>query len=253
MGNNWFRQFLDGSNKKISPAILFFVILQVIFITVASTTIIGLNNNEIIEDDATHYKNLPELVIDDLVNEISFLSEDEVADIQKRLFEIVSENTTSLDIGKVDAVIRENKIYLPDFNEDVTYFSTIVDIPSLEQSYQIFYGSNLDPDVATFVLCLENDGDIIYKDFKCKSSDSILTRNEIVSYYLKYYDFGDLMPIVENNLKEITLLLPKGASIQENGNYYIEQVKEGIKLLGISPEIFKYSLREYDDINYDEW
>ncbi len=245
---------MESEKKSINLGVLVFVFLQVMFIVMIVVTIMRLlSNNRVMEDDEAYYESLPQLDINDLGNKVPDLGENDVEKIQKKLFKIVGENNVDVNANKISFIIRDNKIYKQDFGEyGVSYLSIIVDSPDIRQSYQVFYDPYgvLDPDVAVFVLCLDSDN-VIYEDFKCKSSDDLITRSEIAVKYLSYFDFEDLKVVSDNSFGKVTLILPEGKTVQNDGGFYVNKVKEKVRLLGISPEVFEYYPKEYDDVNYD--
>ena len=255
MESNWFEQFLNNDGeKKINPIVLIFIFLQVVFFVIIGFVAMSFNNENEVEDDAMYYERMPEFIVENLVEEASVLEEDEVTDIQKKIFKIVSENTNSVNVDKIKATIRDDSLHIRSFGDDNKYLNMVIDIPSLEQSYEVFYGSNaiIDPEVSTFVLCLD-DENIIYKSFKCKSSDDESMREEIAAAYLDYFDFDYFSAYL--NLDDPDTVIISPAVTYDNDEVtktrYINEVKAAIESLGLSSDSFEYYVRTAADVNYD--
>ena len=257
MESNWSKRFLyENGTRKAKPIVLIFICVQALFVVFLIITLLQLNNDELPKDDAERYRRMPELSISDLSKKASILTEAEVADIQKKVFKIVSENTPTVNSTKIAAAIHNDVVNAHSFSEHTKYVNMIIDIPELEQSYEVFYSTNavIDPDVSTIVLCPDESKELTYPNFKCKSSDDkMYSRDQILAAYLKYFNSDKFSAYVSpDNPKQIII----SPSITYNNDdktkaKYINDVKDFIKSIGLAPGKYKYYVRTAADVNYN--
>ncbi len=245
---------IKNGSKKLSPLATAFIIIQLIFLIIVVATIIWINNsNNEPDSNVTRYKKIPELTIKDLAANAPILSEPEIESIQKKLFQVVSENASSINVSKIEAVIRNDVTHAQKYNKS-SYLNMIVDIPSLEQSYEVIYSTNalIDPDITTFVLCLDEDTEAVYKDFDCKSSDDSSTREKVVQAYLKYFKFDYFTAYVKPDDAGVIVISPAITyeNSEETKAKYIDEVKESIESLGMHSDAYEYYVRTAKDVNY---
>ena len=256
MASNWLRQTTNNYENKRNPILLAFIIFQAFLILIIVIAVIYLNSKNAPEDDATYYKNTPELAIKNLKEKMPTLEKTEVESIQKKLFEIASENTGAISKNKIEASLREDTIHTHSFDENTKYLSAIVDIPSLKQSYEIYYSSNavLDPEVSTFVLCLENEADLTYKNFNCKSSDNKTIRDKIAPAYLGFFHYEYFSTYIDEKNNPSTIIISPSVTFENSEQtkaQYINETKESVKSLGLSPDKYQYYVRTAADVNYN--
>ena len=256
MESNWSKLFVNkNGTKTLSPLASAFIVIQIIIFIVIIATIIWVSSDKLPNDDATRYARMPELTIKDLAKKAPILSEKDVANIQKKLFKIVSENTSSIDVDKIEATIRNDETHAQDFNGKSKYINMIVDISSLKQSYEVFFSSNaiIDPDVSTFVLCLDEHSEVVYKDFKCKTTDNAAIREKIVTSYLKYFKFEYFSAYISADDPETIIISPSITydNDEETKAKYIDEVKSSIESLGLPSDTHKYYVRTAKDVNYE--
>ena len=132
-----------------------------------------------------------------------------------------------------------------------------MDIPNLEQSYQVYYNYPIDqglvtffsedtdapfPDVLHSALCVNEPSQIIYPDFDCRSIYHTDVRYQIVQSYINLLEFNDFSTNIDDtNQYQINLKpFPKSAANLDESN--ISQVKHAISSLGISPDMFTYHI-----------
>ena len=106
------------------------------------------------------------------------------------LFELAVRNSAGNNIStSVEAFIREDSIREVYFeNKDVNYFSAIIDIPELEQSYWFYneYSNDKNNEYIDYsktyrLFCLDDSQEKIYPDFGCEDGFGLKGRPEIVS------------------------------------------------------------------------
>ena len=254
MENDNKKKFLDsGLNIKAEPITLFFILFQFIFVVIVFVCIFNLLDERVGENDEVYNNNKPQMMIEGLSDKIG-LEEREEAEIQKKVLEIVKENTSNLNIAEINAEVREESERIQIIgNDNIRYLTFIIDIPDLQQSYRVFFDSQgvIDLDETTFVLCLDDTEEIIYKDFKCKGSDGNFTKNEILSGYLENYDFKDFsLVVLEKDPSRIMINAFREGLTEEEKNNYIKTVKERVESLGISPDIFQYEVVQLENMTY---
>ncbi|MBR2839992.1 hypothetical protein IKE82_01525 [Candidatus Saccharibacteria bacterium] len=233
--------------KTISPIILLIVTLQIIFIVVVIAVIINQTsqNHEITTRDSR-----PRITIDDLSSSIN-LPSDYTKDISLSLTSAMELNNTKLPLDSSDAIIRDGSLTLREFSEQqFNALSFIIDIPDLEQSYQIYYKYPITTDTTTTpyfnnpraVLCLDDPTTIIYANFDCRSSYPDDTRQRIVQDYFNFLTFNDFTASISDQNRSIINLTPAADSVNIDSESYITSTKSTIKTLGISPDLFEYRI-----------
>ena len=255
MASNRFKLFEnDNGSMRLNPLGLAFVAFQIVLFVTIIIIAVWFNNDKQPDDDITRYERVPELSIKDLSQKAPSLSELEIKDIQKSLFTTVSSNTPTLNVSKIEATIRDGETHENTFNGKSTYLNMIIDIPSLEQSYNLIYSSNavIDPEISTYVLCLDNDAQIIYKNFDCKSSSDKSIKQKIVSTYLGYFRYDYFSVYIDPDDPNTVVIGPSITyeNSAETKAAYIDEVKKSIESLGISSDTYKYYVRTARDIDY---
>ena len=255
MASNWSKLFLrpDGG-KMVSPLVLIFIALQALIIVVVIINIVMLNDDKAANDDLERYKKLPELSVTGLANKAPDLTESEISDIQKKIFKIVSENTSNISTNEIEAKIRGENVHMRSFDENTKYLNMTIDIPSLEQSYEVFYSSNavIDPDVSTFVLCLDDDTEKVYENFECKSSDNASIRDTVVSSYLGRFRFEYFSAYFDPEKPNTITISPSVTYDNDEATKkgFVNEVKLSIESLGIPSSRYEYYVRTAADVNY---
>jgi len=254
MESKWSQFFLskDGS-KRLNPIAIVFILIQLLLLIAAIATIVIITDNPA-DDDAAHYEKIPELTIEGLPDKAPSLTESEIVDIQKKLFETVSANANSINMREIKATIRNGIVHEYTFDNS-NYLNLIVDIPSLEQTYELFYSSNavLDPEVSTFVLCPDEFIESNYQDFNCKNGDDASIRDLIVSSYLSHFKFEYFSAYIDSDNPKTIIISPSVThdNSTTTKNQYIAEVKGAIDSLGLKSSSYQYYVRTTEDINYD--
>lgn len=256
MESNWSKRFLyrDG-RREMSPMLLAFIALQILLIVAVIFTIIRISDDGVAKNDTERYEKMPELTISGLKDKATFLSETAVKDIQKKAFKIVSENSESVNKSSIKATIRDGKIFAEKFGDRSNYINMIIDIPDLEQSYQVFYSSNavINPEVSSYVLCLNEEGDKIYKNFECKSSDNESIRQTMLETYIRYYDFNYFSAYVKEDNPNAIVISPSVTydNSKSTMDSYVEEAMQAVDALGFPSDNYYYYVRTAADVNYD--
>lgn len=244
----------EKEQPKISLATLVFIIIQIIFLVFLAISIPNLLKG----NTTLKREEQPKVTINNLRTLVPNLSDEYTNDIQHSLTEIVELNTTNLDIANLDATIRDNSLSSITFD----YYGSkainfIVDIPNLHQSYQMFYAYPIDVNLDApytnnyrTILCLEDEKQIIYPDFKCHSSFSPETRQEIVSEYLKDFEF-DYFTVSLDRDNTTVMISPISESLTETAkSSYIQKTKDAIESLGAPSNLFTYKVLTQADMTY---
>lgn len=245
-----------GVPRRISPIVAVFIILQIFFIIFLIATIHNITQeNEVGRDDK------PKTIIENLSAEAEDLPDSYVEDIERSLTETMEQNLGSIDTANTTIKIRDGSLKVQKFdNYGFRALSMVVDIPSLQQSYQIFYKYPIDHTESTSsayfnnpraVLCLDETTEILYPDFKCKAAYPKETRYKIAADYLRYFDFNYFSTSVDEDDPTTIRINPAEYSItDEQKESYIQETKDAIESLGISSELFKYKIITPSDLNY---
>lgn len=243
-----------NNTTKIPPTILIAIVLQILFITVLTVTIFSIINQE---NNPLTYNSQPTISIDNPSSLGIDLPDSYINKISHNLTYAVELNTDNLDIPASKATIRDNTVTLKEFNSiNSNLLSFIIDIPSLEQSYQIYYSYSSNPNKESFlsedtdsslafnpyVLCITEESQIIYPNFNCHSAFSSNTRYTIVNSYISqlYFDIFSIS-IDSTNPHQINLKPFRRVTTTLNESH-IAEVKAAIASLGISPDLFTYHI-----------
>lgn len=235
----------DGGSSfvKVNYPLLIFVILQIIFIVLCAVSLpkIFVSNRA----DEGNFANLPRITIDGS----SEILPKEVDVMEWILLDAVKENVSEVAFGEADAVIRDESVKKQYFElPNIYYYSAIVDIPDLNQSYWVFYeysdeenNINLSANNQYLAMCIVDPEEIVYRDFDCKSQYGQLTYNAIAKKYLGWSNFDNIIVEVSDDYGEIQIIIINDED-NSNNEKYINEVKEKIRSLGIYPEIFEYNV-----------
>lgn len=260
---------MDNQNQSpihLNPLFIIFLIIQIIFVVLFFLSISKFSQND--EFDNSPYQG-PTMEIESISTVIPEDYTEWASLVEWALFNTAISNTEGQNISKTSAVayIRDGTVKTQYFEKQgINYMSAIVDIPELMQSYEIFleYPNNKhtigiveydNPDVIKpySVLCLDEASEIIYTNFDCQESPVYTSRQEIVSKMLDYFEFDNFTPIYsfDNGSNDIEIspytFEELDSSTKES---YIQQVKDAIASLGISPDIFTYRVMNPEEIRY---
>ena len=238
---------------QFKPLPIIFAVIQIIVISVVALSITNLTKaDEII--------NTPEQGFVAKITNISDAIPEEYSGwadiIEWSLLNTIIENSENYSVPKDATIssIRNGSIKTVHFIDYAThYVRMIVDVPELAESYEVFleYPSNKDaagiaepnnPDVAKpySILCVE-PADAIYPDSNCKNSSSYSTRNMIVRNTLGYFDFNGFDVSFSDDGSSTINISPSSSSVN-NASTYIQETKNAVSSLGISPELFTYRI-----------
>lgn len=249
---------MNGENDiaiKINPLMMAFIVFQMIFVIILIVSLPNLfQDNKISAGD---YNAQPKVSIEGLQEILPTSSADKVGVIERSLLEIIKNNVNEVNLGESVATVRDvNGQYFS--YENVYFLSFIVDIPALKQSYQMFYQDSSDeyseyigPDDTIIPLCLGEYEEKIYSEFNCKDIYDQTTRNVIVSKYLSFFGFENFSAFIDLTEPYDVRINPIAGDISGgDSRLYINMIKEKISSLGISPEMFRYSVVQPEEIDY---
>ena len=246
---------MEETNKKEPNYLLgIFIVVQLIFFIVIGVIIVNVVNQN---DEITNYEDQPKVTVEGLSANNLSLREDIIDDISHSITSMIEQNTTNLDYHTSKAIVREDSITKKEFTQrGFTALSLIVDIPSLEQSYQVYYkypdnaANDRTTENPSAVLCLENETQIIYPDFKCRSSYPEDIRQRIATDYIRFMEFDDFSITLDDNDPTQININPINDVSEGINESYVSQVKASIQALGVSPDLFKYHIVKKADLNY---
>lgn len=249
-------QDFNNGLPKINYPIVIFVIFQLFLVITAIMSIISIVNkgDKIDPDD---FSIQPSIKIANLTQTISDFPESNIDILQSLLLDIAQTNDSNINTREAQAEIRNGTATSLDFPlQNLHYYSAIVDIPEISQSYQFFYqyskdpdNKYLDPNDSIAFLCVKDLTQIIYSDFSCIDTYSQLTRNSIVAKYLNFFNFSGFGAGVDSNNSSqinITILDP---SITDEIQA-IAEIQQTVQSLGMSPDLFQYNVLPQKDFTY---
>lgn len=231
------------------------ILFQIIFVIV----VIFLIHNTLSKESKIENRNQePYIFINGLSDNPVNLPNSHIIDLSRSLTDTVKYNTQNLDLSKAGAIIRKDSVTIKEFSrQGFTALSFIVDLPNLEQSYQIYYkyptDTSLDTSFNEFpraVLCLDDSSQNYFPDFKCRSEQPTNIRQRIATDYMHYLEFNTFTINMDPDDRTKIDINPivNGSSIIDES--YIQQVKDAISELGISPDLFKYHIVNHQDLDY---
>lgn len=241
---------------NISPIAIFFIVLQVIVMIVIASILININQGEEIGEDEISRQ--PKLSIEGLDRVSPQLSESSISDIEKSLISITRFNNQ--DVGMIDDVgaIRPESLRTYYFgDQELGFFSAVIDIPSLKQSYQVFHDytekkGNLfyNQYFATVSSCNSGIVEDIYPDFECKDLHSKSIYGEIINKYIGFFKLNGLkLRFIDDTFSTIEIFTPDTTLDEAKKQSIIGQVKERIEQLGVPGDHFQYiviNIRDFD-------
>ena len=244
-------------DKQISPSVIIFAILQFFFIIIIIALIFNMNH----EDRITNRENEPKTTIHDLFTKIENFPKEYVDDIEHSLTETIKQNTDNFSVPDATAFIRDESLKTEIFDRHgFGALSLIIDIPSLEQSYQIYYKYALNyeniADAAYYnnpraILCLDEYSEIRYPNFECQDTLPPETRFRIVADYLRFFEFDDFTVSVDAKDYSIIRLNPATANSSDNQEeLMVAELRNKISSLGVSAEYFNYQFLTQEDLDY---
>ena len=243
------------SSTKISPVILTVVTAQIVFIIIMVTIIINQVNtsNKIEIRDDQPYIAIDSSLIEDIALPYSYAE-----DIAHGLTDTIALNTPDFSISDTEAIIRDDSLKLVEFNNhDFNALSFIVDIPNLEQSYQVYYkyptgtATEISYDENPYaILCIENGSQIIYPNFDCHSPYSTDIRQKIATEYAHFLEFDNFTISIDNQNPNQIDINPATNIDDTTGESYIQETRAAIRSLGVSPNLFDYHIVKQEDLDY---
>ena len=226
--------------KSLLPAIL--IIAQIIFIVIAISIIVLNSHSE--EISSVDYKRQPKVTIENLKSVLPDATNNYTDVLETHLANTVELNTNNYNVTSSKAIIRDGSFKMVNLDKDnVVFYSMIIDIPELEQSYQIYdhYSGDKEPANRMYILCLDDNAEKVYPDFDCRDEYPDSTRRDIATSYIGYFDFGDFHAFTDQNDKTAIGITPYSPDITEDQKAsYIRRTKEAVSSLSVSPDLFNY-------------
>ena len=252
----------NETTYKLKPSLpmMIFILIQIIFVILLIISV-----PKLFEPDEINGLDTDRNPSASITNLSSVVPEDYpmagVGDIEVTLFDLILKNSPDKDIStSIKAKIREDSVknlYFKD--ENLNYFSAIIDIPELEQSYWFYNEFSNDKSNKYITVsrvyrlfCLDNSDDIIYPNFECEDDFGAAGRLEVVSDFINYFNFNNFSPSYTylSNSNKINIY-PYDYNISTiTKESYIAETKNAISSLGISPDRFTYYVISPEDINY---
>lgn len=235
--------------KRISPVVLIFIIVQALIATLFIVSIPRLFQNDRISWNETERK--PQIVIEDLSKLDPDLYPENIAILQNELLKVASRSQSDINTGN-KAVIEEGTFKSVDFKSyNLRFVSFELSMPDLNQSYQIYYSyshpTGNSPVLSISILCPLDDSE-------CREPEGQKSRQEIVAEYIGYFDFDNFSTFIKqgDNVSRPTINInPLDKNPDEKASEaLIQELKNAIESLGISPDLFNYFVMQQSDNTY---
>ena len=232
--------------RRSSHLIITAVSIQVLFIIALILTLPRIFQSSEIDPDNRAAQ--PSVTIKDLGNRFNGFSSSFIKEIENQLFYLIQKNNTSVDLGETIANIRDGSVNHIHFEDEMfDFYNFIVDIPELQQSYQLFLTVSevennqfFNPNDTIIPLCLSDAEEKIYPNFECKDIYGQMTRNMLGLNYSEYFDSDKFFVVRAQSTPENLMVMATG-DIDDA----LTELKDSIKLLGISPDLFTYDIYRY--------
>lgn len=237
--HNKFQQYIRQNPILIG----IFIIFQTIFVILLIFVI-----NKFVNTNTFKESSLP---ISSLKQDLQDLPENSIETIQTALYNIVAANKGTIsNIENSDAKVRDGTMVNLYFEkQNMHYINFIVDIPSIQQSYQIFNEWSDDPvnqyymtNRVTMAMCLHKE-QMIYQNFDCRDDYSHNGQAFIASNFLYYLvDINYFRVYLQpEDAPYVVIIGPTTFNVDAASKpIYIEQTKEKIASLGLPPDAFSY-------------
>lgn len=247
----------EQNNQTASLILALAVTIQIIFFAIMIPTIISLLAQQ---PERIAPNNHPAISIEDFSSDRLGLPDTDINAITQTLTDAIAINTKNLNVSTPKATIRENTLVTRDFDRfNFKTISFIVDIPDIEQSYQVYYNYPINPNFDTFfsedtdapypdvlrsALCISDTSQIIYPNFDCHSIYPPDARHKIAQSYINLFEFSDFTTRIDNHNPTQINLKRLAKSTNPLNEDSISQVKDALSSVGISPDSFTYHILE---------
>ncbi|MBR3056195.1 hypothetical protein IKG64_02765 [Candidatus Saccharibacteria bacterium] len=231
--------------------VVVFIFLQFIFIVCLLSIFALVNEDKAIIDLPSSEQ--PHVGISNLEELAPGAHPSNLENVQQVLLNMVLLNDTAGTDISMDTEANLKDISVNYFDVyGIGYSTAIVDLPELRQSYRIFYewsdddaNEYISPNASIMIMCETEEALMIYEDFECQDVIDRKTLNSVVGKYLKYYDRDEFIAFVDpgdEEMKHIRVMSKKHEYTDEESGRYVRETKEFIESLGISPELFEYTV-----------
>lgn len=245
-------------NNDTNKASIIFIGLQLLFAVFCAVTIPRLFTSNIMDMDDV--ETLPSIEINDLSSTMPDAESKDEKTMKVMLLNAIQNNIPEVDLKTTTGIIREGSVKSYYFElQNVYYYSAIIDIPELQQSYFVFHeysddilNSYLSENDQYVIQCLMDEQDIIYPDFDCKDNFGQKTYNAIAQKYLEWFEFDDFFIYKIENYDIVTIIALKNDA-ETNSQKYIEETETAISSLGLPDNLFEYEVINIDDAPYVYW
>ena len=234
--------------REINLPAICFTILQFVFSIIAGSLIFSMISDGKI--DYSDYDSKPQIIIDGLSNidpNSSVLNTGATV-VQLELANTVSLNSPTFSIYEKAQIRKESVTNYYFKKQNLKLASIIVDLPWLEQSYQIFFeysdgpnNSYLSPSDSVSIICLNEYLESIYPDFNCRDYAGSSGYTYLLSKYAPFFDFDYFSARANPKNPNTIYITPTMEKIsEEQEKSFIEQMRAAVQSLGISPDLFNY-------------
>lgn len=246
---------MNNTQKQPNYLAIIFSIVELIFVISIGAIIINIISQS---NEAINWSNQPYIRINQSAIESIELQNSYLEDIARALTETIALNTPNFSIPDSPATIRDDSVNLVEFPHNTfNALSFIVDIPNLEQSYQVYYkyptGTAAEISYGEnpyAILCLEDSSQIVYPNFDCHTPYPADTRQRIATEYSRFLEFDNFTISFNESNPTLVEINPATTIADAVGELYIAETKSAIKSLGVPPDTFTYKVIKPEDLNF---
>ena len=238
--------------KRPNYLLIIALCVEVLFIVVLAVSLSRVMQSPEVDPDDINAQ--PSITIDGLGSRFPGLSADFVRKTENQLFEIVQNNNVDVKLGTTVAQIRDDSVNKVQFEkEKYDFYNFIVDIPELEQSYQLFLtyswvenNQYIDPNGTMIPLCLSDAETKVYPEFECRDLYDQKTRNLIGLNSVAYFHSDKYYVVVgQSTIDKLKVIVTYHDESSDNVAVALNELKDSIRKLGISPDLFTYDVEEF--------
>ena len=239
---------INKRNKLIKYAVI-----GVIVFIVVNLVLIVINTNRI------YYPMKTDISYDNLTEEE--IPSEYFDEIEERLHNRLASDYEGIEItDDIYGEVREGTARIIQSGNEISFWF-IVDVPSLEQSYRVYFtynkGLDEEADMTTsggervtnaIFFCLSNEQDIIYQNSACSENSKIQDEKDL---YLYISPHEKKLP--NERTATFSFAFDREVNILVSGcndqvfDAAIEEAKKWVKTIGLNPSDYKYNtILEYD-------
>lgn len=257
----------NSPNIKINPMIASAVVVQIIFMVLATISLVNiLNNNEpvIAKVSVDDYSavNTTKTSSESSSKTPPMIDDTKKSVIESELFDTVALNLSDTqNIQNFGAKIREGSVVNTYLNEAKAYLlNFIVDLPDLQQSYRIVYrwadsypNKFVPSNYPVAAFCLASR-DLIYGDFNCQDDYSGLGDDQVVQSLLENHTFSNFTVGILGDAYDgepLSLSINTISEDQSVKSAAVAEISDYLRPLGFNLDDYEYTISSYQCCGLD--